>query len=101
MSYGRSRSFVAQANHQLAPQNSLRCRQSNPSSCGKRLNVEAAGTVTSRRQHLPVQREVRPEEGCVASAHPARCAFPTAAAAVPTVCPLSALLTHCITLVSQ
>eukprot|EP00966_Prymnesium_polylepis_P202894 4700828-Prymnesium_polylepis.1 len=33
-----------------------------PSSCGNPSNVEAVGTVTSRRQHLPVRREVRPEE---------------------------------------
>ena len=100
VSYLRSRSFAAILDHQPVPQNSLRGRQSKPSSCGKRLNVEAAGTVTCRRQHLPVRREVRPEE--------VRCLRPTPAvhsrplpAAVRTSCPLSALLTLCIAVVWQ
>eukprot|EP00966_Prymnesium_polylepis_P035345 821238-Prymnesium_polylepis.2 len=65
------------------------------SSCGERPNVEAAGTVTSRRQHLPVRHEVRPEEVRCLGPPPA-VHFRPLPAAVRTVCPLSALLTHCI-----
>ena len=100
VSYNRSRSFVAILDHQPVPENSLGGDRSTPSSCGERPNVESAGTVTSRRQHLPVRREVRPEE--------VRCLRPTPAvhfrplpAAVCAVCPLSALLTHCIAVVWQ
>ena len=100
VSYNRSRNFAAILDHQPVPENSLRADRSKPSSCGERPNVESAGTATSRRQHLPVRREVRPEE--------VRCLRPTPAvhsrplpAAVRTVCPLSALLTHCIAVVWQ
>eukprot|EP00966_Prymnesium_polylepis_P332410 7387913-Prymnesium_polylepis.2 len=48
--------------HQPVPENSLRGDRSKRSSCGERPNVESAGTVTCRRQHFPVRREVRPEE---------------------------------------
>ena len=100
VSYDWARSFVAILDTQPVPENSLRGRQIKRSSCRKRPNVEAAGTATSRRQHLQVRREVRPEE--------VRCLRPTPAvhfrplpAAVCAVCPLSALLTHCIAVVWQ
>jgi hypothetical protein len=63
-------------------------------------NVEAAGTVTCRRQHLPVRREVRPEEVRCLGPPPAVHSRPLPAA-VRTVCPLSALQTPCIALVLQ
>jgi len=62
VSYDRSRNFYALLEDLPVRKNSLRGRQSKPSSCGEHSNVESAGTVTSRRQHLPVRREVRPEE---------------------------------------
>jgi hypothetical protein len=100
VSYDRSRSFAAILDHQPVPENSLRCDRSKPSSCGKPSNVEAAGTATSRRQHLQVRREVQQEE--------VRCLRPTPAvhsrllpAAVSAVFPLSALLTLCIAVVWQ
>eukprot|EP00966_Prymnesium_polylepis_P267629 6182633-Prymnesium_polylepis.1 len=64
---------------------------SKRSSCRKPPDVESAGTATSRRQHLPVRHEARPEE--------VRCLCPPLAvhyrplpAGVRTVCPLTALL---------
>ena len=100
VSYDRSRSFYALLGCRPVRKNSLRDGQIRPSSCGEHSNVESAGMATSRRQHLPVRREVRPEE--------VRCLRPTPAvhsrplpAAVRTVCPLSALLTHCIAVVWQ
>eukprot|EP00966_Prymnesium_polylepis_P200482 4645786-Prymnesium_polylepis.1 len=62
MSYLRSRNFATILDHQPVPEISLRADRSKRSSCGERPNVESADTVTSRRQHLPVRREVRPEE---------------------------------------
>jgi hypothetical protein len=100
VSYDTARSFYADLEGQPVRKNSLRRGQSKRSSRGELSNVEAAGTVTCRRQHLPVRREVRPEE--------VRCLRPTSAvhsrplpAAVRVVCPRSALLTHCIAVVWQ
>ena len=100
VSYDWARSFVALLDTQPVPENSLRSGQIKRSSCRKRSDVEAAGTATSRRQHLQVRRKVRPEE--------VRCLRPTPAvhfrplpAAVCAVYPLSALLTHCIAVVWQ
>ena len=98
--YDTARSFYADLEVQPVRKNSLRRGQSKRSSRGELSNVEAAGTVTSRRQHLPVRREVPPEE--------VRCLRPSPAvhsrplpAAVRAVCPLSALLTLCIAVVWQ
>ena len=54
------------------------------------LSVESAGTVTSRRQHHPVRREVRPEEVRSLGPPPA-VHFRPLPTAVRVVCPLSDL----------
>jgi hypothetical protein len=87
--------------HRLTPNSAeIRDGQIRPSSCGERSNVKVAGTVTCRRQHLQVRREDRPEEVRCLRPPPAVHSRPLPAA-LRAVCPLSALLTLCIAVVSQ